>query len=62
LRQTGWIAAVEGKRVGCVLYLGRGFVLTHKEPHHSFGVDLVGQTYEVDLTGAGNSLASAEPR
>jgi GNAT superfamily N-acetyltransferase len=121
LRQTGWIAEVDGKRVGCVLcmavdettaklrillvhpdgrgrgigprlvdtcmdfaraagyarmrlwtndvlaaarriYLGRGFVLTHEEPHHSFGVDLVGQTYEVDLTGAGYSLASAEPR
>ena len=46
----------------CRIYLGRGFVLTHAESHHSFGVDLVGQTYEVDLTGAGNSLGSAEPR
>ncbi len=34
------------------IYLDRGFVLTHEEPHHSFGVDLVGQTYEVDLTQA----------
>ncbi|HEU4947807.1 MAG TPA: GNAT family N-acetyltransferase [Kribbella sp.] len=31
------------------LYLARGFRLTGEEPHHSFGVDLVGQTYEVDL-------------
>lgn len=32
------------------LYLARGFVLTAEEPHHSFGVDLVGQSYELDLT------------
>jgi GNAT superfamily N-acetyltransferase len=31
------------------VYLDRGFVLTDSEPHHSFGVDLVGQTYEVEL-------------
>lgn len=31
------------------IYLQRGFVLTGAEPHHSFGVDLVGQTYELDL-------------
>jgi GNAT superfamily N-acetyltransferase len=31
------------------LYLRRGFVLVEQEPHHSFGVDLVGQTYELDL-------------
>lgn len=31
------------------IYLERGFTLTEQEPHHSFGVDLVGQVYEVDL-------------
>jgi hypothetical protein len=28
---------------------GAGFVLTGGEPHHSYGVDLVGQTYEPEL-------------
>jgi GNAT superfamily N-acetyltransferase len=32
------------------IYRAAGFVLTAEEPHHSFGVDLVGQTYELDLT------------
>jgi GNAT superfamily N-acetyltransferase len=31
------------------IYLGRGFRLVEEEPHHSFGVDLVGQTYELTL-------------
>lgn len=31
------------------IYLSRGFQLTAEEPHHSFGVDLIGQTYEADL-------------
>jgi GNAT superfamily N-acetyltransferase len=31
------------------IYLARGFRLTGEEAHHSFGVDLVGQTYELDL-------------
>ncbi len=31
------------------IYLQRGFVLTEQEPHHSFGVDLVGQVYERHL-------------
>ena len=34
------------------IYLARGFRLTAEEPHHSFGVELVGQTYELDLQGA----------
>ncbi|MFI7545651.1 GNAT family N-acetyltransferase [Actinoplanes sp. NPDC049599] len=107
-REAGWVAEVDGQRVGCVfcvagpegtaqlrlllvhpsgrghglggrlvdtcvrfardagypavrlwtndpltaaraIYLSRGFVLTGEEPHHSFGVDLVGQTYELVL-------------
>ena len=33
------------------VYLEHGFSLIREEPHHSFGVDLVGQTYELDLRG-----------
>jgi GNAT superfamily N-acetyltransferase len=33
------------------IYLKAGFALTAEEPHHSYGVDLVGQTYELDLDG-----------
>jgi len=110
-REAGWIAEVDGERVGCVLctaasevtaelhvlltlpavrgrgvgralvrtcmefataagyrqmelwtndvltaarriYLAEGFRLTGSEPHRSFGADLVGETYEVDLTAA----------
>jgi GNAT superfamily N-acetyltransferase len=31
------------------IYLAEGFQLTAEEPHHSYGVDLVGQTYELAL-------------
>ena len=34
------------------IYLASGFRLTREEPHHSFGADLVGQTYEADLITA----------
>ena len=34
------------------VYLDAGFVLTAEEPHRSFGVDLVGQTYELELAGS----------
>jgi GNAT superfamily N-acetyltransferase len=31
------------------VYEAAGFRLTHQEPHHSFGHDLVGQTWVLDL-------------
>jgi GNAT superfamily N-acetyltransferase len=34
------------------IYLRHGFRLIAQEPHRSFGVDLVGQTYELDLAAA----------
>jgi GNAT superfamily N-acetyltransferase len=33
------------------IYLSRGFRLAAEEPHHSYGADLVGQVYELDLAG-----------
>jgi len=36
------------------IYVAAGFTLATEEHHHSFGVDLVGQVYELDLaTGRG---------
>jgi GNAT superfamily N-acetyltransferase len=35
------------------IYLAAGFRLVAQEPHHSFGADLVGQDYELDLRGPG---------
>jgi GNAT superfamily N-acetyltransferase len=32
------------------LYLQRGFALIEEVPHHSFGVDLIGQVYELHLS------------
>jgi GNAT superfamily N-acetyltransferase len=108
VREAGWIAETDGRRVGCVfcvaadrdtaqlrillvepdargsgiggrlvdtcvafardagyarmrlwtnhplaaaarVYRSRGFRLVSEEPHHSFGVDLVGQDYRLDL-------------
>jgi len=39
------------------IYLAAGFALINEEAHHSFGKDLVGQTWELDL-----DQASADPR
>jgi GNAT superfamily N-acetyltransferase len=33
------------------IYLARGFRLAEEEPHRSYGADLVGQVYELDLAG-----------
>ncbi|MDQ6834897.1 MAG: GNAT family N-acetyltransferase [Actinomycetota bacterium] len=38
------------------IYLRHGFTLVTEQPHHSFGVDLVGQTYELDLGQRGGEL------
>ena len=35
------------------IYLAAGFRLVAEEPHNSFGVDLVGQTYQLEFTAAG---------
>ncbi len=32
------------------IYLQHGFTLISQEPHHSFGVDLIGQTYQRELS------------
>ncbi len=35
------------------IYLAAGFQLVDEHSHHSFGVDLVGQTYELELAAGG---------
>jgi GNAT superfamily N-acetyltransferase len=35
------------------IYLAAGFRLVDEQSHHSFGVDLVGQTYELELAATG---------
>lgn len=40
------------------VYLAHGFALIREQPHHSFGVDLIGQTYELDLRGWERSTAT----
>jgi GNAT superfamily N-acetyltransferase len=36
------------------IYLAAGFRLVDEEKHHSFGVELVGQNYELDLAARGD--------
>ena len=43
------------------IYLAHGFSLLREEPHHSFGVDLVGQTYELDLRHRSAAEPAARP-
>lgn len=40
----------ESHRAACALYRKNGFACTASEPVHSFGVDLVEQTWEIDLS------------
>jgi GNAT superfamily N-acetyltransferase len=42
------------------IYLQRGFVLTEQGPHHSFGVDLVGQVYELQLNPRAGEATTVE--
>jgi GNAT superfamily N-acetyltransferase len=44
------------------VYLAHGFSLIREEPHHSFGVDLIGQTYELDLRDRDRSRPGAGVR
>src|SRR5215475_11894129 len=44
------------------IYVSRGFRLVEEEPHHSFGADMVGQVFELDLeTLARESLERVSP-
>jgi GNAT superfamily N-acetyltransferase len=40
------------------VYIAKGFRLVREEPHHSFGVDLIGQVYDLDL----DQNATEQPR
>jgi GNAT superfamily N-acetyltransferase len=41
------------------IYLARGFVLVEEDAHHSFGVDLIGQTYELQLQVPSRAASAA---
>ena len=42
------------------IYLSRGFSLVEEEPHRSYGADLVGQVYELDLLSSPTSPQRAD--
>jgi GNAT superfamily N-acetyltransferase len=42
------------------VYLAHGFRLIDSQPHHSYGADLVGQTYQADLTAAPGDQAQGD--
>jgi hypothetical protein len=45
------------------IYLSRGFTLVEEDLHHSFGVDLIGQVYELELgEGADPPTANTSTR
>ena len=44
------------------LYQWAGFVRTARKPHHSFGHDLVGETWELSLTGGSVPAPQRAPR
>lgn len=52
-REAGYVRMVlwthESHRAACALYARNGWRLTASEPVHSFGVDLVEQTWEIGL-------------
>ena len=42
------------------IYLSHGFSLVEEEPHRSYGADLVGQVYELDLLSSTRSPSRAD--
>lgn len=44
------------------IYLARGFELVEEEPHRSYGADLIGQVYELDLRDSLSAASSSPAR